>query len=153
MEEIKEVSPRNNEEEKEETDPINMTNTPAADDFTNTYQDNSNNKQEENKKNNKENQEVESEDTMQMDQDLSENVENLNFNFENDLKEYLQKTPFEDIDIYINNIQNRFNKSKMMRLNTQKKDFNNQFSEKTVEKERLITNNVNNIIFEDICNF
>lgn len=95
---------------------------------------------------------TESEGTVQLGYDNYE-VDNsaINFNLENnEFKEILEGTPVEDIDNYIDNIRNRFNKAKMMRLNTvTKQPMNSQNTENTICNNYSNTNN--NIIFEDIC--
>lgn len=144
MEEIKEVSPGNNEEEKDDSEKANATNTPLDNDEENHTHTNQNKSEEDF---------IQSEGTLQMNQEINENTPNLNIYFENEMKDYIETTPAEEIDFYINNIQNRFNKSKMMRLNTQtnNKEFTYQNSENTVEKDKIVTNNLNNVVLEDIC--
>lgn len=67
----------------------------------------------------------------------------------NEVKEIIENNPKEDIDNYIDNIKNRFSKSKMMRVNTEKKIENNN-SDNTLENSKNLLNNPNHIILEDI---
>ena len=63
--------------------------------------------------------------------------------------EIIENNQKEDIDNYIDKIKNRFSKSKMMRLNTEKKIERNN-SENTIENSKNLPNNPNHIILEDI---
>ena len=48
-------------------------------------------------------------------------------------------------------MRNRFNKAKIMRLNTNTQKSVNNNSENTIDNNKNISNNLNNIILEDIC--
>jgi len=81
-----------------------------------------------------------------------ENNTTINFNAENnEFNEIYEGTQLEEIDNYIDKIRNRFNKAKMMRINTVTKQqpLNSQNTENTICNNSSINNN--NIIFEDIC--
>ncbi len=69
-----------------------------------------------------------------------------------EFKEILESNPLEDIDSYIDNIGNRFNKAKDMIINKDVNNtaLNNPNSENTVRNNMSIINNNNNIILEDM---
>ena len=145
MEEIKEVSPRNNEDLLEDSNYIENNN------YTNTNNNLSNTKTP-GLDDRKDFIDLTSEGTLKHETEF-EGTTNYNFNLENEFKETIENNPKEDIDNYIDNMKNIFNKSKMMRLNTNKKT-ENENSDNTVENNtKNLVSNPNNIILEDIRNF
>lgn len=145
MEEIKEVSPRNNEDLLEDSNYIENNN------YTNTNNNLSNTKTP-GLDDRKDFIDLTSEGTLKHETEF-EGTTNYDFNLENEFKETIENNPKEDIDNYIDNMKNIFNKSKMMRLNTNKKT-ENENSDNTVENNtKNLVSNPNNIILEDIRNF
>lgn len=145
MEEIKENTPRGNEDVESEKE----NNVEKNDDnnYTNT------NKEEITPNNEDIKEEIpfsESDCTMPIETDFNDEKNNFQINLENEFNEIIETNPVEDIDNYIENLNNRFSKAKMMRLNTTQKNPQNENTDPTVDKN--LTNNANNnIILEDIC--
>lgn len=147
MEEIKENTPGANEDmasenEIENTKNNNNNNQKTPNDDKNY---NHNHKEDNNKL-------TESEGTVALaDNFYEENNSSININLENnDFKEIFESKTVEDIDDYIDNIGNRFNKAKIMRLNTNTKQaLDEQNTENTVHNN--MSNINSNIILEDIC--
>ncbi len=132
MEEIKEVTQGGNEENESEKEDLKEDKelTPNED-------------------NNEDNQFEESEGTILCENEFDD-TNNIQIYLENEFNEIIETNPKEDIDNYIDNMKNKFNKAKMMRINTVSKNINNENSDLTVIKNP--TNNPNNIILEDMCN-
>jgi len=143
MEEIKENTPRGNEDNESEKE-NNVNNN--DDNYTNT------NKEEITPNNEDIKEEIqfsESDCTMPIETVFNDEKNNFQINLENEFNEIIETNPVEEIDNYIDNLKNRFSKAKMMRLNTTQKNPQNENSDPTVDKN--LTNNANNIILEDIC--
>ena len=137
LEEIKELSPRINEDFNE---------TQMMCTYRELEDDKKNEKIEKCEKNL--NEDFTSEGTLKIEAEFVDDIQ-YNQTLGNEVMEIIENNQKEDIDNYIDKIKNRFSKSKMMRLNTEKKIERNN-SENTIENSKNLPNNPNHIILEDI---
>lgn len=156
MEEIKEDSQKGNEDIESDKEDDNKNTEKDKNNNNKNYNEQltPNNEDENNNQNNNEIAITESEGTIAIGDDyLNRDDVEIEIYLEDELKEVIETNPKEDIDNYIDNIKNRFNKAKMMRLNTNTQKSINENSENTIDNNKNISNNPHNIILEDICKF